>query len=127
MSKISPLTVILFAIVLFLSSLIVLKKSNIALKDEQYNLTTYNQLTKEYYILKNSLLKGNKAKEKLEKILKTVRVKNYSLSKKQKKIILVFQNDINKVDKLINKLLNTNFIIKTLKIKKDNVTVEVGY
>ncbi len=128
MNKIDPFTVLLLAVAIFLSSFVLLKQSNEELIQSNIELKEFNIVANEYINLKSTQKTKNKTLKLIDKIIKSLGVKNVD-KKVQDKNILVKLNNISlkKIDKFTNKILNQNLNILKLNITKNSVELVVGY
>ncbi len=127
MNRLTPSTILLVAIAILLGSLLLLQKTNKDLILEQKRYIQYKEISSQYTALQTSWGKLTKADKKIDKIIKIVGIQNLTKELKNKKIYVEFKSkSLSKIDKFVNKILNTNLKISQLKISKDSVSMEVG-
>lgn len=125
MNRINPLYIwmLLFIITLFLAFKLTKKQDELSKVKEAYSETF--KLSSQLSELKKSYADDKKIKSSLEKILKTAVLKDAKLNQKIKNssVVISSQNiDINTLNYLMSKLLNSSYNITELKIKHLNNT-----
>jgi len=126
MKKIDPLFLLLSSIVIFLIAIFKLNDIENNYIDKKLDYHNYQLLALKYnskyklYSDKNIVLK------KIQTILNLSNISNATINKSTRKISIYIKDiDIKKVDKVINKLLNTKLNLVGLKITKNSVYFEV--
>lgn len=126
--RVNPLVVLFVIFVLMLISFIFLKKSKIELNNSAYNYTQFQEVSKNYSVLKKNWGDSKTAEKKLDKLIKSSGIKNIDVTKKNKSQVIKFEyKQLNLVDQFINKVLNENLQIKKLLIDEKKVELEIRY
>ncbi|MEA3352810.1 MAG: hypothetical protein U9Q33_03195 [Campylobacterota bacterium] len=126
MRKVSASTYLLLSIVLFLLSLIFLKSTTFELQKTNDSFNSFVQNGKVYDNLKKNWSKESTQKD-LEKIISGLKIKDLSKKVTGKKIYISFEDkSLKKIDKFLNKVLNSHFKIISLNITDDTLQIEVG-
>jgi hypothetical protein len=127
MSRINPLYVLLFAVLLFIYSAIMLNSVDLTLKDERIKFKNYSKIASRYHHLKDAWKNGDVTKKKIDRILKLYNIKDATINKSYKGLSIKIDNiNANISHKFINKILNETIIVYSFKIKKKNLTLKVG-
>lgn len=128
MRLINPLMLLLLSITIFLISFKVLDQSNEALNTSMEELNKYSTLSSKYHTLNQNWTNSKDKQRKLDKIIRQAKIKNIQKIESSKDVILTITNEpVKKVDKLLNKILNSNFEIIKYSVSKEKVTLQLGY
>ncbi len=126
MMRINPLYILALVVVLFLISISNLQNTKESLSQSKQENKQYLEVANEYQNLNKNWGKNSNSESKLNNILKVLDIQNISVNKKNKKIEIVIKDaDIKKIDKLINKILNENIVIKSLYLTKNDFNMEI--
>ncbi len=102
------------------------QKSEVKLNKKIENRDNFIVLSDKYNSLKKVWNKKG-TKKKLEKIAKQSSIKNISFKNNNKVLTIKIKDEnIKKIDKFINKILNDSFIINKLNITLTQTTIEIG-
>jgi hypothetical protein len=123
MNRVNPLIVLLISVLIFIISFITLNTTKNNLEQNQEEFIKFKQTADKYIAINNTW-----DKEELEKKIKIVaklsKLENIFIQPKDNNLnVIVMENDLSKIDKFLNNLLNKNFIIKEILISKNYVQI----
>ena len=127
MKKINSITILLVSIIIFLVIVNLYKYTNTNVQNVKSEYLEIQKLSLGFATSKKSLYTKGKAEQQLRKITRQLNIKNLSIVKKNKKLVV----KVNKIsfyeqEKFLNKVLNEKFIILKLKIEKNELEIEIG-
>ncbi len=125
MIKFSYRIILLIIVSIFLISVIILDKTEQSFKNDYDQYTQYNKLGSRYISLKSSWLYKKNVDIQIKNILKSCNITTVTIKKSSKVLRVEFKTTLKQLDKFINKVLNTNFIIKQLVIDKNSLLLIV--
>lgn len=127
MKKINSLTILLISIIIFLIIVNLYKYTNSNIENVKSEYLEIQKLSLGFTTSKKSLYTQRKAEQQLRNITRQLNIKNLSIVKKSKKLIVkVKKMSFYEQDKFLNKVLNEKFIILKLKIEKNELEIEIG-
>ena len=128
MNKINPVTILGISFIVLLSSLLLLKQSEEELIQKNKELAIFNIVSNKYVTLKSSWDQKEKSIKLIDKVLSNLAIKNISKQVQKRKMIIKIKNEqIRKIDKFINKILNSNLNILKLNITDNSIDLVIGY
>jgi len=127
MKRINSVTILVINIFLLLIVLNFYKNSVVNIEESQKYLLEIQSVYSKYKQSKESLYKSTQAEKILRKIIKQLNMKNVTIVKTSKKLLLKGDNiPLKKQDRLFNKILNEKFIILKSTIEKGSIMMEIG-
>ena len=125
--KIDTIYILAGSFVLFLLSFSMWQNSQSTLNQSVEFVQTTKNNAVAYGAMKKDWGSSKEAVKRVEKILKNSHFKNIDKNIGSKKMkIKITNSSIQKIDKFVNKLLNTKLNITLLNISKNQVEIEVG-
>jgi len=127
MKRINSVTILVINIFLLLVVLNFYKNSVENIEESQKYLLEIQNVYSNYSQSKESLYKSKQVEKVLRKIIKQLNMKNVTIVKTGKKLLLKGENiSLKKQDRLFNKILNEKFIILKSSIEKGSIMMEIG-
>jgi len=123
----TPLYILIFFIVMFVSSYVVLGMFQNKLTSSLSTLKKYEKLSNKFQTLKNNWANSDEMLRRVDGIIKYAGVNNAIVTQTNGEYKIV----INKIDlktshKLLNKLLNENINLSEITISRDKLSFSVG-
>lgn len=125
MNKINPLYILTSIIIILLFVLFILGEKNTKLYKANNDLNKIIRISNDYKNIKNVWLNKTFVNEKLEKIIKSFNTK--VIKTLEKDVITVHVDSLNDASssKFLNKILNENFLIDELLLKKNSILIKI--
>ena len=123
---INPLILLIAAMVIFLISIISLNSKQVEKNKSEYNFTKNKEIINSYSNMNNNWANLKVQENIINKLLKTLKIKNASLKIKNAKIVVNIKANKNILNRFINKLLNEKLSLIKLKLSKEKLSFEVG-
>jgi len=129
MNRINPLYFLCLFITLFIVSIFITNKEVDIYKENLKEFEFVKTNAYKYSVVNNSWINKVIIEEKINSILNHNRIKKAKILKINNDTnikIKVESKDSNLLNLFLNKLLNENFFIKRLEIKREYISVEIG-
>ncbi len=129
MNKLNPMYILVFIITLFIVSTSMLstqKKEYVELSKDFINISIKSKNYKEY---KDTWFNTKRVLKSLDAILRTSNFKKEKILKVQNSNIIkvkIESSNPRTLDKFLKRVLNEKFRIRTLSIKKQSISIEIG-
>jgi len=121
MSKVNPLYILTFLVILLIFSISKVNYSKEQLKSVKDEYTNIENIANELYVLKKIYADKKSIKHQIESILRNRALSDANIEKVYKKSSIVISSDaisLKGLNFLVGKVVNKTFNIKKLKIKK---------
>jgi len=121
MSKVNPLYILTFLVILLIFSISKVNYSKEQLKSLKDEYTNIENIANELYVLKKIYADKRSIKHQIESILRNRALSDANIEKVYKKSSIVISSDaisLKGLNFLVGKIVNKTFNIKKLKIKK---------